>query len=82
VLDFLTRCRLDLLVAFTDTRSEAIRASHEEWGVDRLIAALRTTYSAPSQVILMDSAVAFVAGAPQHDDMTLIVMGHLSVCSR
>jgi serine phosphatase RsbU (regulator of sigma subunit) len=30
----------------------------------------------------MDSAVAFVAGAPQHDDMTLIVMGHLSVCSR
>jgi phosphoserine phosphatase RsbU/P len=67
----------DLLVAFTDGISEAMSASDEEWGVDRLIAALRTTYSAPSQVILdslMASADAFVACAPQHDDMTLIVM--------
>jgi phosphoserine phosphatase RsbU/P len=67
----------DLLVAFTDGISEAMSASDEEWGVDRLIATLRTTRSAPSQVTLdslMASADAFVAGAPQHDDMTLIVM--------
>ncbi|MGA8101577.1 MAG: SpoIIE family protein phosphatase [Candidatus Acidiferrales bacterium] len=67
----------DLLVAFTDGISEAMSASHEEWGVDRLIAALRTTCSVASQVTLdglMASADAFVAGAPQHDDMTLIVM--------
>jgi phosphoserine phosphatase RsbU/P len=67
----------DLLVAFTDGISEAMSASDEEWGVDRLIAALRTTCSAASQVTLdglMASADAFVAGAPQHDDMTLIVM--------
>jgi phosphoserine phosphatase RsbU/P len=30
----------DLLVAFTDGISEAMSASDEEWGVDRLIAAL------------------------------------------
>jgi sigma-B regulation protein RsbU (phosphoserine phosphatase) len=67
----------DLLVAFTDGISEAMNASDEEWGVDRLIAALRITCSAPSQVTLhslMASADAFVAGAPQHDDMTLIIM--------
>ena len=67
----------DLLVLFTDGISEAMSAADEEWGVDRLVAALRTTCSAPSRVTLdslMASADAFVAGAPQHDDMTLIVM--------
>jgi len=67
----------DLLVAFTDGVSEAMSASDEEWGVNRLIAALRTFSSASSQEILdslMASADAFVAGAPQHDDMTLIVI--------
>jgi sigma-B regulation protein RsbU (phosphoserine phosphatase) len=67
----------DLLVAFTDGISEAMSASDEEWGVDRLITALRSACSAPPQVILdriMACAEAFVAGAPQHDDMTLIVM--------
>jgi sigma-B regulation protein RsbU (phosphoserine phosphatase) len=67
----------DLLVAFTDGISEAMNASDEEWGVDRLIAALRSTFATPPQVILdsiMASADAFVASAPQHDDMTLIIM--------
>ncbi len=70
----------DLLIAFTDGISEAMNESDEEWGVDRLIAAIRTTCSAPPQLILdriMASADAFVAGAPQHDDMTLIVMSAL-----
>jgi len=67
----------DLLVAFTDGISEAMSASDEEWGVDRLIATLRSTCSAPPQVILERITActdAFVAGAPQHDDMTLIVL--------
>ncbi len=67
----------DLLVAFTDGVSEAMNAADEEWGEDGLIGAVRTTWSAPSQAILdrvMASADAFVAGAPQHDDMTLIIM--------
>jgi len=45
--------------------------------VDRLIATLRSTCSAPPQVILERITActdAFVAGAPQHDDMTLIVL--------
>jgi phosphoserine phosphatase RsbU/P len=67
----------DLLVAFTDGISEAMSASEEEWGVNRLVTAVRSTCPAPPQVILdrvMACADAFVAGAPQHDDMTLIVM--------
>jgi phosphoserine phosphatase RsbU/P len=67
----------DLLVLFTDGISEALNESDEEWGVSRLITAARSTRSAPPRLILdhiMAAADAFVAGAPQHDDMTLIVM--------
>jgi phosphoserine phosphatase RsbU/P len=67
----------DLLVAFTDGISEAMNASDEEWGVDRLIAALRSTFATPPQAMLdriMARADSFVATAPQHDDMTLIIM--------
>ncbi len=67
----------DLLVAYTDGISEAMNAADEEWGEEHLIGAARKTWSAPSQVILdsiMASADRFVAGAAQHDDMTLIVM--------
>ena len=67
----------DLLLFFTDGISEAMSASEEEWGVNRLVTAVRSTCPASPQVILdriMACADAFVAGAPQHDDMTLIVM--------
>jgi sigma-B regulation protein RsbU (phosphoserine phosphatase) len=50
--------------------------SDEEWGEERLIEAARLMRSAPAKVILehvMKSVDAFVAGAPQYDDMTLIV---------
>ncbi len=67
----------DLLVAYTDGVSEAMNASDEEWGEDGLIAEIRANRSAPLQVILeriMVSADQFVAGTPQFDDMTLVVM--------
>lgn len=67
----------DLLVAFTDGVSEAMNAADEEWGEERLIAAVQATRSALPQAILdriITSAHEFVTGAPQYDDMTLIVM--------
>jgi phosphoserine phosphatase RsbU/P len=66
----------DLLVAFTDGISEAMNGSEEEWGEERLIEAVRPMRAAQAKPILehiVRSADGFVAGAPQFDDMTLIV---------
>ncbi len=67
----------DLLVAFTDGISEAENAAGEDWGEQRLIAAARAAMggtAAETIRALMEAADAFVAGAPQHDDMTLVVV--------
>jgi sigma-B regulation protein RsbU (phosphoserine phosphatase) len=67
----------DLLVGFTDGVSEAMNAADEEWGEESLIAALRgCAREEPDAVVkaLMAGADRFAAGAPQHDDMTLIVL--------
>ena len=48
----------------------------DEWGEERLIEAARAMPGAPAKAILdhiVRSADVFVAGAPQFDDMTLIV---------
>jgi sigma-B regulation protein RsbU (phosphoserine phosphatase) len=67
----------DLLVAFTDGVSEAMNAAHEEWGEERLLPVLREVRNAPLPNIIeriMAGADTFVAGAAQHDDMTLVVV--------
>ncbi|HXA56443.1 MAG TPA: SpoIIE family protein phosphatase [Candidatus Acidoferrum sp.] len=67
----------DLFVAYTDGISEAMNAADEEWGEERLKSAVLTNQGVPAKVYmerLMASADAFVAGARQHDDMTLIVL--------
>ena len=67
----------DLLVGFTDGISEAMNHQSEEWGEERMIAALERCYAlGAAEVIerLIAEADAFVAGAPQHDDMTAIVV--------
>jgi hypothetical protein len=67
----------DVLVAYTDGISEAMNASEVEWGEERLMDAVRPNRTASGLELidrLMAAADAFVAGAPQHDDMTLIVM--------
>ncbi len=67
----------DVLVAFTDGISEAMNGADEEWGDDRLIDAVRSNLAAPARdliVHIVRAADAFVAGAPQHDDMTTIVV--------
>jgi sigma-B regulation protein RsbU (phosphoserine phosphatase) len=68
--------RGDLLVAFTDGISEAMNHTDDEWGEERLIETARAMQGAPAKAILdhiVRSADGFVAGAPQYDDMTLIV---------
>jgi len=74
------RCQLqpyDILIAFTDGISEAMTANYEEWGEERLIAAakLSTQRSAQDLVTaLVQCADRFTAGAPQNDDLSLVVL--------
>jgi sigma-B regulation protein RsbU (phosphoserine phosphatase) len=67
----------DLLVGFTDGISEALNAQDEEWGEERLIeTASRCCDLHPSAAVerIVAAVDAFCAGAPQHDDMTLVVL--------
>ena len=67
----------DLAVLFTDGVSESINTRDEEWGEDRLIEFAKTCHGLPAFEALtriLAAAGAFAAGAPQHDDMTLVVL--------
>lgn len=66
----------DLLCGFSDGISEAMTRDDEEFGEQRLLAALREAGDAPPREVidlLFAAADAFTAGAPQHDDMTVVV---------
>ena len=70
----------DVFVAYTDGVSEAMNVDHEEWGEDQLAATTLPARSVNCQeliVRIMRAADGFVAGAPQHDDMTLVVVRRL-----
>ncbi len=67
----------DVLLTYTDGVSEAMTAEDEEWGEERMISAAEKAYAADAEQILHAIFVAadeFTAKAPQHDDMTLLVM--------
>jgi sigma-B regulation protein RsbU (phosphoserine phosphatase) len=67
----------DLLVIYTDGFSEAMSPNLEEWGEERLIETVAACSGLPARdtiARIMQSADAFVAGAPQSDDMTLVVL--------
>ncbi|MBL8293847.1 MAG: SpoIIE family protein phosphatase [Bryobacterales bacterium] len=67
----------DLLVAFTDGVSEAQNHAHDEWGEDRLIQVVREANGLSASDLIpriLAAADEFVAGAPQHDDMTLVIV--------
>jgi sigma-B regulation protein RsbU (phosphoserine phosphatase) len=67
----------DLLVTFTDGFSEAMTATDEEWGEERLAAAAEGVRDGSAGAILQAifyKADAFTAGATQHDDMTALVL--------
>jgi phosphoserine phosphatase RsbU/P len=67
-----------VIVLFTDGISEAMNAQDEEWGEENLIRTVRGAgATAPMTVVeeVFRAADAFAAGTPQHDDMTLVVLG-------
>lgn len=67
----------DIFIGFTDGISEAMNQHDEEWGEERLIPAVAAYADRSAAEIipsLMAEADKFASGAPQHDDMTLVVM--------
>lgn len=68
--------RGDTLVAFTDGISEAMNSNDEEWGEELMIEVVKQCEgmnAADTISVIIKAADAFVAGAKQHDDMTLLV---------
>ena len=71
----------DVLLTYTDGISEAMNYQDEEWGEDRMIASVRQLLAQPDCTVLaqqllnciIEAADKFTSGAPQHDDMTLLV---------
>jgi len=66
----------DVLIAFTDGISEAMNGRDEEFGEERLSAAIERYHTLePREIVerLMNEADAFAGGAAQHDDMTIVV---------
>jgi sigma-B regulation protein RsbU (phosphoserine phosphatase) len=67
----------DLLVIYTDGFSEAMNPNLEEWGEERLIHAIAACNCLPAKdsiAKIMQAADAFASGAPQSDDMTLVIL--------
>lgn len=67
----------DVLVAFTDGLVEAENSRSEEYGQGRFLNALWTNAQAPADAILrtiLFDIDRFVGAAPQHDDVTLMVL--------
>jgi sigma-B regulation protein RsbU (phosphoserine phosphatase) len=67
----------DIFVAFTDGISEAMNGADEEWGEEPLAETVKACDGlAASEIIsrVMQAADVFVAGAKQHDDMTVVVL--------
>jgi phosphoserine phosphatase RsbU/P len=67
----------DLVVLFTDGVSESMNTRGEEWGEARLIEFAQTCHGLPAfeaMTRILAAAESFAAGAPQHDDMTLMVL--------
>jgi len=67
----------DILLAFTDGISEAMNSAEDEWGEDRMIAETQTHADLSAEELLQRlfrAADAFAGGAPQHDDMTIVLL--------
>jgi phosphoserine phosphatase RsbU/P len=70
----------DVVVVFSDGVSEAMNVAGDEFGDDRLLAVAREGLGAPveTQVERIIAAVrAFAKGAPQSDDITVMVLRYL-----
>jgi sigma-B regulation protein RsbU (phosphoserine phosphatase) len=68
----------DHLVLFTDGVTEALNTAGEEFGQERLETLLQVNAHETSAEILsrlFDAVLSFSANAPQHDDITMMVLG-------
>jgi len=67
----------DTLLLYTDGVSETMNAAEDEFDEERLIAAVRSGAALKATDLIdhiMKACDEFAAGAPQHDDMTLVVV--------
>ena len=67
------------MILFTDGVLEALNTKGEEFGEKRLHALLQENARRPSSDILacLREAIAlFSAGTPQHDDITMMILGY------
>lgn len=70
-------CPGDLVVLFTDGVIEAANNRQEEYGEARLLSLLETSSTGTADEVLrrlMQHVESFVGDAPQHDDMTCVVL--------
>lgn len=73
----LTLNKGDVLLAYTDGISEAMTETDQEWGEERMLQAAEAVCKSGAQEIvrtLFSAADRFTGSAPQHDDMTLLVL--------
>jgi sigma-B regulation protein RsbU (phosphoserine phosphatase) len=69
----------DHLVLFTDGVMEALNTKGEEFGEERLRAVLQQNATASTEQILVqlqDAIATFSANTPQHDDITMMILGY------
>ena len=69
--------RGDLAVLFTDGISEAMNGRDEEWGEENLSSSVREAGVRDPRVLIahvFERADQFVGAAPQHDDMTIVML--------
>ena len=67
----------DLLALYTDGVTEAMNGASQEYGDDRFKAVLSRSVALPLERALqaiLDDVRSFVAGAPPHDDITLVLL--------
>ena len=67
----------DLLALYSDGVTEAYDEEENEWGDERLLACLRPVAGAPVQTIVGEvfkEIDLFAGNAPQHDDITLMIL--------
>ena len=67
----------DWAMFFTDGISESMNARYEEWGEEKLIEIAKTCHglsAAEGMRRIFSAALTFAGGAPQHDDMTVVVL--------
>ncbi len=67
----------DLIVFFTDGISEAMNSQEEEWGEENLIGILQGSDNRRPETLVDEifrAADSFAGGAPQHDDMTIVIL--------